>query len=222
MVKRLLMTLTMVSLFGVVLFAAIPFTDSFTRSDGGLGGNYTAMTSPNILTISSNTVIASNEDFVCSQNNSAVDAFSADQSMQVTIAAFDSADSVGVGVRGSGDVSAGTWSAYFISTDGTSIDKVVSGSGSSLTSFPGTTWTVGDTMKLSIQGSTLSFYKNGVLLGTTSDGTITTGQPMACIFDSSANGLANTALDDWASDNVSAGGGSPVRHLLSLLGVGKE
>lgn len=202
----------------VSLFATLPATDTFTRADGDLGTNWVSQTT-NALQIVSNVVgIPGVADFRCSRWNPATDTVTPDQSSDAVIAAIVSGDSLTVTVRSSGSFATGDYNGYLFTADNgfTTIDKVVAGAGSQVLDLSGVTgWAVGNTLKLTVVGSTLTAYRNGGVVGTVTDTALTSGQPGICLFTAA---VTATSLDTWTGDTL--GGSVPTTRRLLLLGVG--
>ena len=186
---------------GSATVTSVPVADDFNRADGSLGSAWTAQ-SANTLLLTSAGVRGPNDDFVCASRSLASTTFSNDQSSQVTIARLDRADSIGVTVRSSGSLTAGTFSGYLLTADGSTfstLDKIVSGVGSQILDLSSVAWSAGDVLKLAVSGRTLTAYKNGIVIGTITDPDVASGQPGACIFESSADGNG-TSFDDWVGE----------------------
>ena len=184
-----------------VTVASVPVADDFDRVDGSLGSAWTAQ-STNTLLLTSAVVRGPSDDFVCAGRSPASTTFSNDQSSQVTIARLDRSDSIGVTVRSSGSLTAGTFSGYLLTADGSTfstLDKIVSGVGSQILNLSTVAWSAGDVLKLAVAGRTLTAYKNGVVIGTITDPDVASGQPGACIFESSTDGNG-TSLDSWVGE----------------------
>ena len=190
---------------GSATVTSVPVADDFNRADGTLGSAWTAQ-SANTLLLTSASVRGPNDDFVCASRSLASTTFSNDQSSQVAIARLDRADSIGVTVRSSGSLTAGTFSGYLLTADGSTfstLDKIVSGVGSQILDLSSVAWSAGDVLKLAVSGRTLTAYKNGIAIGTITDPDVASGQPGACIFESSADGNG-TSFDDWVGETNAA------------------
>ena len=125
--------------------------------------------------------------------------FSNDQSSQVTIA-----DSIGRFdcVVLPGQLVDQARSRLPPAADGSTfstLDKIVSGVGSQILDLSSVAWSAGDVLKLAVSGRTLTAYKNGIAIGTITDPDVASGQPGACIFESSADGNG-TSFDDWVGE----------------------
>ena len=192
--------------------------DDFNRVDGSLGSAWTAQ-STNTLLLTSAVVRGPSDDFVCAGRSLASTTFSNDQSSQVTIARLDRSDSIGVTVRSSGSLTAGTFSGYLLTADGSTfstLDKIVSGVGSQILNLSTVAWSAGDVLKLAVAGRTLTAYKNGVVIGTITDPDVASGQPGACIFESSTDGNG-TSLDSWVGETNTTSATSTATTRLSSM-----
>lgn len=191
---------------------ALPASDAFTRADGGgLGVNYTPRS--NDFNIASNQA-QPNATADCIVAWTA-DAFSSDHLSQITVVNYQSRYA-GPCVR---LTTSSTLNGYAWITDASGVligYRIDAGTFSSIFT-PGTTVANGDVLKLSVTGSTLTFYKNGASVGTVATTTGGTG------FTGGAAGFygngATILLDNFsADDNAAAGGGLPffmqgdVRH----------
>lgn len=131
------------------------------------------------------------------------DTFAADQYSEVVIGAFTGSGTyVGAAVRVS---AGGNGYALYRSPDDSTVylDKYVSGVGTTLLSLSGT-WAVGDTIRLEVQGTTLTAKRNGTTINTTTDSSLATGQ--AGIFGYGPS-YSQSNISSWAAGNLS--GGSP-------------
>lgn len=86
----------------------------------------------------------------------------------------------------------------YINTDTgytSSIAKITAGTSADLVTENATTWAVTDTVDCRAEGTTLSLFRNGVVLLTTSDSTYSTGRPGIRLY--SQSGVANVEADDF-------------------------
>jgi hypothetical protein len=170
---------------------ALPATDDFNRADGGLGANWT--TQLNALAIVSNQAQGSVSDNCCAFWNA--DSFSADQYSQFTCR--------GSGYRGPGvrctDTGAGS-DGYFTSQapgDAGGIYKLVNGSFTRIGDTGGVA-ADGDVLRLEVDGTDLSVYKNAFLIGSLSDASLSSGSAGVLVYQSAGQ------LDDWEGGNLGA------------------
>ena len=162
------------------MVSANVFIDNFNRANGSVGSNYDHVNTG--LTVFNNQARGSNNGTLqtFSTVKTSVIAFNADQAASIVfsggigplsdlagpVVRFDSATGVG----------------YYIRTDGGNFSERRirrRGSGGTVVTI-GTVNIVpknGDTVKLTIIGSTISAYVNGTLIDSVSDSTYTTGQP---------------------------------------------
>lgn len=176
---------------------ALPASDAFTRADNAaLGANWTDRI--NGFGITSNQAKASATANCVSVWTA--DAFGNDHLSQVTLVDYTS--------RFAGPVARFTTSStangYAWLTDPTAVLKGYRCDNGTFTAIftPGTAVANGDILKLSITGTTQSYYKNGTLIGTTTDATYGSGGA-AGIYGNGAGVL----LDNWSGDNAGSGGG---------------
>lgn len=143
---------------------------------------------------------------ILAYNNS--NTFTNDQSAQVTINAglASLTNYASVVLRGSG--SGASFAGYEIYTDGqtgsthTELAKFASGSPTVLTNFAAT-FAAGDVLKATIVGNVITVYKNGVSVGTFTDGGAAppAGAPGCGVTNTGAN---NVLLTNFQGDNVPA------------------
>lgn len=103
-----------------------------------------------------------------------------------------------VRASGTGDASYSNYSFYTDGTAGawhTEVDKVMKGSWISLKSFP-VTFTTGDIMKISVVGTTITCYKNGVALGSVTDASLSSGSPGVGVYGKTVT------VDDWEGGSL--------------------
>lgn len=176
---------------------ALPATDTFTRADAGtLGANWTDNPSLSGLSIVSNEAKATAGGGF---NNSywTADTFSNDQ---YSLATFPVIADAAVTVRNNGDNfymwyhAGGSSNRFFY--------KRVSGSFTSL-GDRGTGGANGDTLKLTVSGTTLTGYVNGSALGSpTTDASLTSGSAGLVGYQPSG-----TRIDNWEGGDLGGGGG---------------
>jgi uncharacterized protein YjdB len=135
--------------------------------------------------------------------------FSSDQYSQIRIAGglgrWAQYAIVTVRASGSGDAADNN---YAFATDGSSgathtdLSKNINGKQTILRNFE-TTFAAGDVMKIDIVGTLITCYKNGVVLGTFTDGTLSSGSPGVGMFGSSVT------IDDWEGGSYVAAAPPP-------------
>jgi len=161
-------------------------TDTFDRTDGGLGSNWTAYYAGGGGTIVSNEAKAGVSTDSRGSYYNAV-SFPDDQYSKITIGGtLGSGDFWSVGVRLSGGT---TTDGYYCSADSANwyITRFDNGTGTDIANNV-STFAVGDVVECRAVGSLISLYKNGSLVGSKTDATYTTG----------AAGLG------WYNNNVTA------------------
>lgn len=184
---------------------ALPATDNFNRANGGLGANWTTVSTMAAPLISGNLV----QTNLVSQDSAAfwnADTFPNDQRSQViaTKAITDTGKSVFAAVR----VAAATKDFYAAGARGPlgasatlEIRKFISGT-STVLSTATKTINAGDLIMCEVIGNTLNAYVNGVLQGTVaSGGQLLTGSAGIFIFvDTGAD--TDAQLDDWQGGGI--------------------
>jgi hypothetical protein len=167
-------------------------SDTFARADGPLGANWTTVSGT--CSISGFKVVMNPGGGTYTQCNYTGSSFNNDQYAQATTSA--PGQFVGVGVRLQGGAVSGY---YFFCGAGTSLilQKLVAGVPTNL----GTSGcAVGDILKLTISGSSLFAYKNGVQVFTATDTTFTSGSPGVIAVNTSPPGFVNNFFAgnaDW-------------------------
>lgn len=139
-------------------------------------------------------------------------AYNSDQWAQVTIKAGIAAGTHFAEVCVSCSGSGGSFQGYSFNTDGTTgalhtvISKWSAGSPTDIANFA-TTFAAGDVMRLERRGNVLTAYKNGVRLGSVTDGTPLTGGAPGCgVFNDTTN---TVTLDNFAANNLADAGSWP-------------
>ncbi len=174
-------------------------TDNFNRADGGLGTNWTTVTSSGAPQISTNVVRST---AVGTDSMSYYNATSAPNDQYASSAVVTATtSSVGNGPIVRTDSGTKTFYVAYVTgpLDATAkifLSKFTSGTSVNITNG---TFTVAanDVLKLEVIGTNLSVYLNGVLkIGPTSDGAISTGQFGIQVF-ADAGTTADSQLDNW-------------------------
>lgn len=179
-------------------------SDDFTRADGGLGANWTALTST--FTIASNKCEPSNS-FEDAMAMWGADSFSDDQFAEATVAGLDGTGAgTGIGLLLRADIS-NTFYRIFTnagSTDNVTIDWFDNGSFGSVLATRSSQFTDGDVLRAEAEGTTLRVYKNGVQLGADiTDSSITTNGGVGLSYSSALQ--PGATLDGWSGGDLSAG-----------------
>jgi len=174
---------------------ALPATEAFTGTDGTSPPNANWTNHDLGVQIKSNAVAATGTDGFAYWN---ADVFADDQYAQVTLVggAFTAA---GPGVRMSGDATAANDYAYFLScivSFSTKLHKRLAGVLTEIADL-GPVPATSDVMKLTVAGTTLTAYKNGVAGGSPqTDSAIASGSAGVYV-----NGTAAVA-DTWEGGNL--------------------
>lgn len=179
-------------------------SDNFTRANGGLGANWTVVSTSAVFQIASNLANVSNLSLDSIYRYNAV-SFPNDQYAETTLSTpTSSAANHGYGPCVRCDT-AGAFSAYRLVCGGAgySLDKYVAGVHTDISgALATTTFANGDVVRLTIKGTTLSMTKNGVAFGITyTDASLAAG---AAGIGYSGTDSAGGALSLWAGG--SAGG----------------
>lgn len=196
---------------------SLPASDTFTRADAGnLGGNWTFSTpgGGGDLNISSHVCICT----VGALRGAwwTADSFNTNHYSQVTCPDV----TIGYGgpcvrMQTAGGSFDGYWLVFNKDDGHVYIQRIDVGVNTTLTDC-GNVATSGMVLKLSINGSTLTAYKNGSSIGTATDSTYVGGAAGIALA------LSNASLDDWSADDVSGGGGGGTvgsifyRHVAGL------
>jgi hypothetical protein len=147
--------------------------------------------------------------------------FTDDHYSQIEVITVGANDYAGPVVRGAGDFQSNLFNGYVFLSNSTASDirrydnSVPTVIQSGLTAF-----TANDDVKLSIEGTTLRAWINGVQEGVDQDATeggsaITGGQPGIMGYQAGTT----VEVDNWEADDISSGGGGTALN-LPLLGVG--
>lgn len=166
-------------------------TDNFNRADGGIGANWT--NSLGTLVIVSNAVTAGSAGDRAAWRSA--ESFDADHSSQVTF----TADNDGGGPSVRNQASGANFYAFLYDSFGNgSIYEVNAGVFTQLgAGYSMGTMGVGQFLKLTATGSTLTPNQNGTDFATRTDATHTGGAPGIEVFNTSVR------WDDWIGDPIS-------------------
>lgn len=181
-------------------------TDDFNRANdpSGLGSNWSAQCNSSGIVVSAN---AAYKNGAGSNDYSFYNAISpgADQYSKIVLSSgFGGGIYGAVTVRASGTAEA-TMNSYVFITNGASgsgnseIQKFVSGANTKLANVAAT-FTGGDVIEIRASGTTISVYKNGSLLTSTTDSSLSSGKPGFGGYG------AGTVFDNWEGGDYSAGG----------------
>ena len=186
---------------------ATTITDNFNRSNGALGSSAEGWSWTNTIgnghTISSNAAL-SGSNLAMKASRAEQDLSSGDHYGQVKVTNSTTSRDPGPIVRH--DSTDDTFYGLAAYSNNENISKVVTATPTTLTSKT-STFANGDTLKISISGSTLESFINGVSIDSRTDTAIDNTRLRSGIWSRLAN--ANTAMDDFvAADLSSAGAGS--------------
>lgn len=182
------------------------FADNGNRANGGIGGNYDTGTGRSGMAVVSNQFrgASSSPPLAMSLVKSSVAAFGADQAAHITIQSRGSFDRVGVWVR----ADAASASGYVLLTDGNNANsnRVYRFASGTLTVCPGSTVNItaanADVLTLASIGTTLGWFRNGVLGQSFTDTLFASGQPgLGYQWDNSGA----TRGDDFYAEDFASG-----------------
>lgn len=185
-------------------------SDNFTRANStGLGANWTANShdgNPAGFDIISNTAQPHSTAGDSSDLYTGV-ASPNDQYSEVTFSAT-AADGAGTGSGPMCRCSTGALTYYRCigNASGYQVAKAVAGSGTSLSSGTGTTFTAGDKLRLEVQGTTWRVFKNNVQFDAGTDSSIASGD-FGISYSSTSSSQANAGLSLWTGGDFSSGPG---------------
>ena len=179
--------------------------DNFNRGNGGLGANWTTVFSTFAPAIVSNQC---NEGTINQENDAFWSALTwpNNQWAEVSIiVASGSGDYVGPGLRNASGSVFSSYVVYVVGPLGASslleVYKTVSGASTLLASA---TFTVAanDVIRLTVEGTTLNAYQNGILRhGPLTDSALASGSAGLAMYNSA--GAAQTILDNWQGGDFS-------------------
>jgi hypothetical protein len=177
-----------------------PGSDNFNRANGSLGPNWTAI-SDGGMSIASDQVIgtvgATTGDIRTAET------YTSDQSSQVTVTstALSGGQWVGPAVRMQASGQNAYVGLYYwnFGSPEMLIFARISGGWSQLGSYNSGALSAGTTLMLQAVGSTITFWANGVLRISVTDGTFTGGAPGIMAY-------GNATADNWSGQDATSGG----------------
>jgi len=190
--------------------------DNFKRANGAIGSNYNVTNGG--INVTSNTIQGTTTG-----NNVAfwsANSFFTDQFAEATVTSLNgTTDFIGPSVR----VTPGSnWYSCFESSTTVFIQKEVAGSFTNITNAA-STGAVGDVLRIEAQGPNLTCYKNGAVILTATDSSLTAGSPGMQLAGSVAT------LVNWTGGNLHPIGQldveadyTKVQHLNAGIGMGLE
>jgi len=128
------------------------------------------------------------------------DPFDDDQYSEATVDALHASVSIGLVVRGDVDGPSATYYVWYSHTTAGYVDKIVAGSRTTLNPLdPITAWQVGDRVRFTAEGTTLTCYINDVEVKQIVDASIASGAPgVGCLLS------GTPSLDDWEGGNLAS------------------
>lgn len=182
--------------------------DNFQRANGLLGANWVAETAPT-ASISSNKVQPTVANGAQIFQYWATNSFNNNQYSEITISALtDGSSFMAPGVRMSGAAvgGSGNTNGYIglaIGPTGSAstafITKFVNGTQTNITSVAAT-FQIGDVIRISAVGTTITMFQNGTQILQTTDAAVTSGFPG--FFIASSTGVTNAQISLWAGGGV--------------------
>ncbi|MCB9135150.1 MAG: hypothetical protein H6636_06975 [Anaerolineales bacterium] len=189
---------------------SLPATDAFTGSDGTelttYSGNWTLNSGNFVINTNALAPYASVTEDGAHWN---ADTFADDQYAQIVLAAETSSHASGVAVRC--HASAATYYGWYDDTTSCYMFKMMGGTWTQLGAALGSE-TVGNTIKLEVVGTTLTYYRNGSSRATRTDSAISAGYAGVSGYGSSNS----SRVDDWEGGNVGVAAGQPTTKRLGL------
>lgn len=188
---------------------SLPATESFTGTDGTSPPNSNWTNQDIGIQIKSNAAAsATNGSYGFAYWNA--DTFNNDQYSQCVLV---NAHESGPCVRMSGTNNAYSFHTRASGGGTTKLFARLSGSFNLLTDFGSIAWVAGDVAKISVTGTTITCYRNGVSIGTGTDSNLTSGSAGVLALENVAD------VDTWEGGNVGGGGFTPLfRKTLSGIG----
>jgi hypothetical protein len=193
---------------GTPVLNLAPFADTFVRANGALGANWLNINVEGTLSISSDAVYNPGGGYGVEASIGAD--YLPDQYAQTTLVANQAGSYAGVAVRISGNGTAAQYSiptanaSYYTWVIGNSssyvlqkITSATSGSQTSTNLWTGSgTVSNGDTVRLEIQGNTLTCYRNGVVVTTYTDASspLVGGHPGIVVYNGGTSPTVNAFL----------------------------
>lgn len=201
---------------------AVLVSDSFDRANNGdLGSAWDVMTSENAWNISGNTAIPSSLNVDCTESNNSV-TWPNDQYAQAVLgvcAYSGSGTDVGVGVAVRCATGARTFYrglAAGSTKNNTEIGRMVAGSHTTLATAAAS-WVAGDTIYMSMSGTTIQMKRNGTDLVSTTDASAAAGR-VGVSYSSAMT--SSVALASWEGGDLAAEAFTPIiSHLVENIAV---
>lgn len=198
---------------------AVLASDNFNRANNGdLGTAWDVMTSEMALTVSSNTAVPNVMGNDCTETNNSV-TWPDNQYSQavVTVTGGTSGGGEGAGVCVRGSASARTYYRIIANAAATNNVEIAKFSGGyTQLAVITSSWSGANTMKAEISGSapaTITVYKNGSSIGSTTDSSIASGRAGATYSAT----VTTAVLDDWEGGDAAAAGTNPKGPLSNPL-----
>lgn len=180
--------------------------DPFTRANGSLGANW--VSSVGTLQIVSNKVLATTNNTRNAAYWGGGQTFNNDQYAEATIAVMNGTALGGPSVRtaftGVNGVTGETGYILLVPATGVSgnllVQRMINGASATILTIPTITPVVGDVFRISIAGTTITAFQNGVSKGTIVDANLTKGFPGIFCFAPTTS--TDCQLSSWAAGGV--------------------
>jgi hypothetical protein len=190
-------------------------TDNFNRAnESPIAAPWSAHSNGSIFELASNGI-----DKPSGQQGDAYIAYvgscaTADQYSEIKQVAGVTGNDWGPAVRVGGAGNAGVAEGYFVDANPGpwTVGKHVNGFFSTIGTLTQAQPVNGDVLRIEVVGTTLTMFKNGVNIGSTTDGSITGAGDGAGVFIYDTGG----SLDDWAGGDI-GGTPTPMRPTLELV-----
>jgi len=184
------------------------FSDDFNRTNGAVGANWTTITGLNTLNVVSNACAGSTT--TCGGYVATATAtFAADQEAECVIDPFGTFDRGGPAVRFNGN------DGYFVRAWTATVLHLCRMSAGEITQLGADiTWSAPATVRLRVEGTTLTVYEDDVELRTATDSTHATGQP-GLFYDWGDSNA--TRLDNFYATDL---GGEPAGPRVVVTATG--
>ena len=209
----------LVSMLASLLWAALPFTDAFTATDGTALATYNA-----VWSVTTGTAAIQGNAAGCATSAGCLaketgETYSNDQTGTGTIKTPLANYYMGIGLRiGTGD----TGYRCVVDDNEFRIDRRNTGNTTLTTESPAPTVNDGEKIEFFIVGSSLTCYRKNsggtiiATLGPITDTTFSTGRPGIAGFNSATT--STTRIDDVTLNDYSAGSSAPIaRRLITMF-----
>lgn len=200
-------------------------TSAFTGTDGAVPTNFTSLDDNNGQVQIAGNKYHSPYSGYSEAVWSGAGSFTADQyakSVLSGLTGLANGDAIGVTCRQSNDTFGARDGYRAYVTDGLTtvltLEKIVNDTITSLGTNSAQAWANTDTVECEAIGTTITALRNGVVVITVTDSSLSTGKPGII---GHAGLMDSVRGDDWEGGNSAAGGGAVKRNNLALMGAGR-